>query len=168
MTELFPVAPPSRRTVIGAALWSVPVITLATAAPAFAASGELTLEFTAGQTAAGNNPTVLSFRDASVLVSGTATSSAQLRMAVTFEPIRTGDSVELVGWPTPSDWEAEEEWGDTFTAVYAMPVKTGDVVSINDFAIAHMGGPERGTFHVSFELAGYSSRPTASFPITPV
>lgn len=37
---------PSRRTVIGAAAWSVPVITLATATPAFAASLDPRMSFT--------------------------------------------------------------------------------------------------------------------------
>lgn len=37
---------PSRRTVIGAAVWSVPVIAVATATPAFAASTTPTLSFT--------------------------------------------------------------------------------------------------------------------------
>lgn len=41
-----PTGLPSRRTVIGAAAWSVPVIALATATPAFAASSPPTLSFT--------------------------------------------------------------------------------------------------------------------------
>src|SRR5690554_4796637 len=43
-------AVPSRRAVVRTALWSVPAISLATAAPAFADSTQPALEFVAGDT----------------------------------------------------------------------------------------------------------------------
>lgn len=167
MTDLPPTAtvPPSRRAVVRTALWSVPAITLATAAPAFADSGELTLAFNAGQTAA-NDAGWLYFNNATVVVSGAATTSAQLRMMVTFEPIRAGDPVSLGNFDTPSGWELEAGDGeDTLTYLYSLSVRTGDQVPVDGGPVVHWYSPDFGTYHVFFEVSGYTSRPTASFPL---
>jgi len=109
---------PSRRTLIGAAAWSVPVIAVATATPAFAASAPIaTLSFTSFSASQKKQKVTVSYE---VLVSGATTVTGSLlvqlwdsggnvlgtdTVAVTLRPKASG-KVRFTVSPTPTPHHA--------------------------------------------------------------
>lgn len=86
-----PRARPSRRTLLGAAAWSAPVITLVTAAPAFAASGTHTIQRATPAEGSFGVWDLATTRPLVALVSAGATPVA-------------GESVTFTITPTETDW----------------------------------------------------------------
>ncbi|WP_227487122.1 hypothetical protein [Nocardioides malaquae] len=149
---------PSRRTVVRTAAWSVPVVAVSAAAPAFAAS-TVGLTYNPGGSAPDFDGAFYNyvFRGASLTFTGDAGPST-LTLTVTFEPT-SGAPLVYTENTAPTGWTlAPRPGGNTDPVVftYQTQVRGGDVVPIEDglyFGNDVFG--QEGTFVLTFRALGF-------------
>lgn len=170
----------SRRTLVGTAAWSVPVVTMVAASPTYATSGQSdALIFVPRATAVvpvadqGNAYFDVSFAGAAfVQVDGTPTVGAQLTMTVIFVPFLDSPESEPDTFshsPPPPSWTSATSGQAAAIHIftYAGVIASGDNVAIADGDYFGTAIEEQyGTFHLTFALDGLTST-TAAFATPP-
>lgn len=149
---------PSRRTVVRTAAWTVPVVAVSTAAPAFATSTEA-MTFNPGGSAPEFDGDFYNyvFQGASLAFTGDAGPSP-LSLTVTFVP--DDDSIAIytensapAGWTLPP--RPGGNW-DPVVFTYQGQVRGGDTVPIQDgFWFGTDEFEQEGTFVLTFRAAGF-------------
>jgi hypothetical protein len=148
-------AQPKRRTILRGAAWSVPVVAIAVAAPAFAASGEA--KVVAGPGAAvkwGKDANDLWHVSWDLTVTTTGKSVSGVSLTFTYVPTsgRSFDTVDIRGF-TPTD----TTWTKTINPV--------TVAGVFGFTSTH-GPLANGTFYVHVDFAGLQNNSAGTVQAT--
>lgn len=153
---------PSRRSVLRGAAWSAPVVVMATAAPALAASPRVgALTFSRGQSyyepyhQLGSDSSAVLFQGAQVMATGPALEANSLRASIT----SSDPATHRYGEPPGNGWVSVGDTSNglaTYTWLYTQAVPTGQSPSFRSTAwsVDYSAVPDP-TSKVRFEAPGY-------------
>lgn len=161
---------PSRRAVLGTALWSVPAVTVASAAPAFAASFSLDVDL--GTVSVFEDPEypgggyyLVSLHGAQVTIHGVPTAGDALRIEVGWtytgpRPPDSGDVIRVFWW-SESMWPRTliepDVWHEAAAGVvyhYAGPLVESQIGLPNATYFGNAWAPATGYFTLVFTAGG--------------
>lgn len=154
----------TRRTVLRTTAWTVPVVTLSSAAPSFATSDPTAIDFSAGATSVLTDGDFygVEFSGASLMIgTGALTGPARLTMTVTFVPT-SGDDELFSDLSAPVGWVHEPRSAavrNTLVFTYQAVVTSGMTVPIMDgtyFGTDDVA--QEGTFVLSFRAGDVSTQ----------
>jgi hypothetical protein len=158
----------SRRTVVRAAAWTVPAVTVAAAAPAYASSEGSRLVLYSGSTAPVRNldgTWSVYLSGASIASLGGDIAAGDLGLLVTFEPSLGWDRVGLVtenavaGTPFGPETVWSQDTGDLLQAWSPSALDAGSLLPLADgawFSTAESDDVQRGRFVVFATSMGYA------------